>query len=114
MKIGMRWGALFDLCTEDRDQFDTEHTETCVDLSCRYPPPIELAGLALFAALMGLVECAMHCPLMFNAEGERTWNAANRAGTFAKWEDLSEASRQHWMHCLVSASFNGLLNEVLR
>lgn len=117
MNIGARWGALFDRCTMDRDHFDTEHAEECRDLSCCYPPPLELAGLALFAALMGFVECATHCPLMYHAEGKRTWEAAQaRHGSlgFGRWEKLSEAMRQHWISMLVSAALKGSLDEVLR
>lgn len=103
--IGMRWGV-----------FGARAAECSLSVHPLLAFAHEMGGLALFAVLMGFVECATHCPLMFSAEGKQTWDAAQaRPGALriGRWEDLSEAMRQHWMSMLISTAL-GPLDEVLR
>lgn len=49
------WEALCVTAAGDPVGYDAEHAAECTDLGCCFPPPRELAGLALFARLMALV-----------------------------------------------------------
>lgn len=49
------WVALCVQAAGDPIGYDAEHAAECSDLGCCFPPPRELAGLALFARLMAIV-----------------------------------------------------------